>query len=489
MSRNSFGGRASLGGDNTMELKVGKVKGGDAAEEAKQNYSFPMMKMADIVDCLHALGFKVTHKELTEIEHHKDLYRKILEGLVELCMGVSTEELAQPAFVGLSQLENPNLHEESVPHLNSFRAVGNLMKVSGVNDFTLKDYMNPTNKRLKKQLSGIINYAKYREEQIEVITPMLEGRNDLIDRLNKLRSENETYAAQLSELRNATKEEASLVAEKEAEIAELEKEIQKRNDVQAELREDIQELKALNNQLKESIVTRTNQVEEASAKKSKLQGQIVSSPARFKKQLKQAETELAEEEEEIPAMELKVHTYLEWVDHIEEKKKDVMKALNAMGEVQTVVHEQHELESSIETLKAEGEEKRMALSALDQNVQQVVRACNRTEDKLSHLRKQNRNKSDEAANAIKALHEEILRAEQGRTGVRQKVEEIENARVAAEREADAERAAQEQEKKDMVRSYQKLEKVVVAHLRSIRGAVDTDNIENEANCDDSVAFV
>ena len=213
MSRNSFGGRASLGGD-TAELKGLKSTKAPPMDE-KMTYGFPILKMSEIVQCLHALEFKVTQNQLADIENNKEVYKDILESLAEMCVGVTREEMAQPAFVGLQQLENPQLHEESVPNMNSFRAVGNMMKVCGINDFSIRDFLNPNAKRLKKQLSGIVNFIRYREEQENTVMPLAEKRNANMDRLAKLRVENENLASKLAELREATKAEAGKMAEKE----------------------------------------------------------------------------------------------------------------------------------------------------------------------------------------------------------------------------------------------------------------------------------
>ena len=45
----------------------------------------------------------------------------MLEQLTEVCAGISREELNQPAFAGLSVLSYPELHEDSIPHINNFR--------------------------------------------------------------------------------------------------------------------------------------------------------------------------------------------------------------------------------------------------------------------------------------------------------------------------------------------------------------------------------
>lgn len=41
-----------------------------------------------------------------DIENNKGLYREILEFLSEMCVGVTKEEIAQPAFRGLQTFNN-----------------------------------------------------------------------------------------------------------------------------------------------------------------------------------------------------------------------------------------------------------------------------------------------------------------------------------------------------------------------------------------------
>ena len=152
-------------------------------------YSFPLMKMNEIKDCLNALEIKVSESQLNDIENNKSLYREILEFLSELCTGVSKEEMAQPAFNGLSELNTPELHDDSIPILHAFKAVCKMMKICGIPDFTIKDYMAPSVKRFRRQLSGIINFAKFREERFTLLQDVSSARDQLITKLNSRRGE------------------------------------------------------------------------------------------------------------------------------------------------------------------------------------------------------------------------------------------------------------------------------------------------------------
>ena len=59
------------------------------------------------------------------------------------------------------------LHEESVPRINYFRTCRNLMAQCEAPEYTLTDWMKPEPPRLKKALSGVINFAKYWEDKVE----------------------------------------------------------------------------------------------------------------------------------------------------------------------------------------------------------------------------------------------------------------------------------------------------------------------------------
>jgi kinetochore protein Nuf2 len=151
-----------------------------------------------------------------DIENNKGLYREILEFLSEMCVGVTKDEMAQPAFNGLQVFNNYELHEESIPILHAFRAVNKMMNICGIPDFSIKDYMVPSAKRFRRQLSGIINYAKFREERFTLLVDVSKDRERLIEALNMKRAEQENlkaYIAQVqAEVAASMEEEVSAVS-------------------------------------------------------------------------------------------------------------------------------------------------------------------------------------------------------------------------------------------------------------------------------------
>ena len=464
MNRQSLGGRKSLGGglDPTMEMK-------------QSAFSFPTMKLADIKVCLDAISCRVTDSELRDPSGHKDTHQRVLETLVELCTGVTEAELKQPAFDGLVELNNPELHEDSVPRLNSFRAIGKMMKICGVEDFSMRDISHPDPKRFRRQLSGILNFAKFREERMSMLLEITGKREEALNNLRRVQLENEKLTDRLATLRLQTQNEASEIAALDEEVLELEKEIEANNRKQVDLREDIQQLKSFNTSLKEGLSARQNQVEEAQEAKKKLTSLVVSSPARFRKQLSDAEKTLKMEEEDAEDAEAKVSQFVTWINGMEETQTQVKGALESITALQNEAERENKMKKELKNVQELVAEKREALQSLDQNVHHISRQAGRTDEKLKHLRKQCSDQNEESQAGMETLHKQLLEAENERVSLKSALDRGERDVINLEREAEAEAQLMEQEKSDMIQSYQRLEKVVIGHLRSLREAVEATN--------------
>jgi kinetochore protein Nuf2 len=61
----------------------------------------------------------------------------------------------------------PSLHQD-FGEVKFFQALSKCLRMTGLPDFSLRDLHVPTAKRLRHQLSAVINFAKFREEQFKV---------------------------------------------------------------------------------------------------------------------------------------------------------------------------------------------------------------------------------------------------------------------------------------------------------------------------------
>lgn len=144
-------------------------------------FSFPLLTNAEILACLDELELGFTENMLLEPQRHRDEVRNVFEQLAELCCGVSRETIARHARVDSEKIPYAQLHEESTVELAVFRGVADLLRRSGVGDFGLRDWHAPSTKRLKKHLSGVINFAKFREDRLAEYVGLCQRRDCTIE--------------------------------------------------------------------------------------------------------------------------------------------------------------------------------------------------------------------------------------------------------------------------------------------------------------------
>jgi kinetochore protein Nuf2 len=417
-ARPSLGGRSTVAGHN------------------RQAFSFPPLSTNEIILCLHELSIPITEDELNNPDKYKDQVRRIFELLAEMVTGITREEMAQPAFSGLSQLNYPELHEESVPQINSFRACQKMMEVCCIQDFTLKDLMTPSAKRFRRQLSGIINFAKFRAERLGLLHDLTTQREAVLSALNRSKLNNDTLNSRLAALREQTLEESKLIEDTENDIKVAETEISELNIKQAEIRDEIADLKVIRHQIKDSISSRAKQLEEATATKKKLQGQIVNSPERFRKQIHDSADALQQEQHEMRQLERKSRELTAWLVQLDDAHAAATAALEAMQEVKAEVDAQKEAMGYVDEQKELAASKREALKTITQNAQHATRQLAKGEEKLAAIRKQADSRGADTQAELETLHAKIIEAAESRAKSKAKAEKAEAEALRLELEVE-----------------------------------------------------
>lgn len=410
----------------------------------QQVYSFPLLKVGDILLCLNELGIPATEEELTHPEKNKEQIRRIYEVLTELCTGTTREELSQPGFSGLQRLSYPELHEESVPLMNSLRACQKMMEMCAVHDFTIKDLMEPNLKRIRRQLSGIINFAKFKEERHLLQTELTNQRESILKEYTKARVRNEELSKGLAILQEQTKEEAKIISDIEIECKGIENSISELNQRQAEIREEIADLKTDNSKLKDTVTARNIYLEELQQNKKRYQGQIVNSPGRFRKKISDVSQSLHEEQQNIRSAERKLRELSAWTLHVDECLGLVSTAQDSLNEVQVESNKHREAVGSLDELHHQVELKQDIIKTLELNIHQLQRQSVRVEDKLSHIRQQGADRSQESRNVIDQLHSDVSKYERARAVLKEKVDKLQMESVQLEKQLELESELQEQ---------------------------------------------
>jgi kinetochore protein Nuf2 len=199
------------------------------------------------------------------------------------------EELAQPVFTAMDAFEFAELHDESIPSSNFLRHLSKLMAACGVKDFSWRDVWKPEPPRLRRNLSAIINFCKFRDEKLYAFDDLNLRMTALAQEAANVEAERAKNAAELRRLHSERAQQLSDVSKVEAEDQSVLLRNNKLNKQQAALQEEVRGLKQVVNQASDAASQAKFDLTALEQDHDQLLDQVVHSPEKHK----QAISELA----------------------------------------------------------------------------------------------------------------------------------------------------------------------------------------------------
>ena len=436
-----------------------KKRGGGVETVSHTNFIFPVLKNAEILQCLDELGIEVCKTELAEPQRHREKVRKIFWQLLEHCSGVTEDDIEKRCPEELDRFVSPEeaeLHENFVDVL-FFQEMRKLMKTCGIVDFSWKDLYVPTSKRLRCQLSATINMAKFREEQLKIYAELNEPRHQLLVTLEELHGENEQLQEQLNmALTESDKkmEEFDVLAK---ECQELESDIARSNKLQASKREEASQLKKEMTRLKDELAAATWSLQETQAEEERLQGQVVSSPSRRKLELDTKKDALEKEKAETRRLQQEITDGKATTARLQQAIKDLEECLSLQRNVLDEASKYEETAEHLESTEKEVEANEEKASEIEERTNESERSLTRLEEKLAHVHKQSKMKMDAVQDNIDIAKEQLLIVERDRREGLARVEAGEAEVISLKTQMKAEQKKTEQEIAAIVAEYRVLE--------------------------------
>ncbi|CAK4079691.1 unnamed protein product [Aphanomyces euteiches] len=263
-------------------------------------YSFPVLKMSEIFQFMRETKVPVSEEDIKNCD--PAAVRRIFEVFLDVILGVGKDDMSQPALSGLSALQHPNLHEESIPELAFLRTTKKMMDACGVHDFKWQDILRPNPKRLRRQLSAMINFSKFKQERKDHFDQFRKRTDDALKAKQLAEEENAALRRKLEELKAKREAEAPAIQAVNDECTELEGKINVLNERQSILRHEMRTLKGRAEQLRDDLASQ--QMVNMDAKKTieSMQAKIVNSPARFKSEIGDLAVQVDEAKEAVNAL-------------------------------------------------------------------------------------------------------------------------------------------------------------------------------------------
>lgn len=185
-----------------------------------KGFAFKVLQPKDIVSVLSMMG---VHPVATQDHIDRPTSANAVAFFNALAEFAYDMEAQQVKAQMPETVHFPEIYDEAVDALMVFKLSRQLAMINLVDDFNIRDIWDPIPKRFRALLSGMINFCRYKEAKVIVITGMKEDvqalDNDrlmLVDRLNQADSElaaaQERHNAELHDMWTAENEVAAAKA-------------------------------------------------------------------------------------------------------------------------------------------------------------------------------------------------------------------------------------------------------------------------------------
>ena len=296
-------------------------------------------------------------------------------------------------------------------------------------------------------------------------------RAEMLLALEEINQENALLNEQLEKTKMESNNKFQEMDQVERDCEELEIEIARNNKLQAAKREEATELKRQANDLKDDLATATLALQEAQAEYDTLNAQVVSSPSRRKYELQSQKDALACEKQELKALEDKLQRNKTKIVHVNQAIRDVPEITNLLDQVLEVGQKLKQVKEQIGEASSEKESIDKKTEDIVDEMEESQGALHRTEEKLSHARKQNKVKMDAAQEALEAANAQLLMVEKDHREGMSRVEAGEAEVRSMEAQIEQERQKTQEEIDLIIQEYRMMEKLVLEENAKLMKAI------------------
>ncbi|KAJ0743846.1 putative kinetochore protein Nuf2 [Helianthus annuus] len=348
-----------------------------------------------------------------------NLYAQLL-----IHIGSLQEDSGLLEFADLDQLENPDLHVDSVRMMSLFRKVREVIDAicPKMFVFTLRDLVKPDPDRTEFFVGAILNFCLYRDTKMNMIRPAVDELTALDEQRQELEAKILQWNAEISELNELRERETPDIKELETKIEELRQAIAARNKQQSSLQATIRKKRDVSKEMDEKISSAEFALVQSAQENASLRSKIVQSPDKLQRKLEEKKTALTEAKN---AEKAAIQSFNEKTASLElysKASKKMNKHLKLMQTLQEQVNSAKQVEKDVKVLKAKNSDDGVLDKSLEAKLFELQGRVDQLEELLKQLQKERDVKCEEASKELNNVRSQM---EYNHCGLEQSQREVE----------------------------------------------------------------
>lgn len=380
-------------------------------------FEYPRLPLKEIIVVLAETGIAtVTEANLTKpnSDFVTDLFTRIL-----VHINCLQEDHGLVEFADLEQLDNPDMHVDSVKMMNLYHKIKEVIAdLHCPRQFNLKDIVKLEADRTQLFLSAILNFCIHREYRMNILQPIVgvfevlddQGR-ELDDRILQLNDE-------ISELNEAKEREMPFVQEIETKIKEMQQEITALNNQQHSLKIMIRNRREASTEMDQKISSAEFALVQNAQENRSLRSKIVQSPDKLQRTLEERKIAQVEAKDAERAAMQSFHEQTATDEVYTKARKKMTNNLSQMQTLQEQVNEAKKVEKDVKVLKTKNsDDDTVSDKSLVAKLYEKQGRVDQLEELLKQLEKEKDLKCEEASKELNNVRAQV---EYNRRGLEQR---------------------------------------------------------------------
>ena len=312
----------------------------------------------------------------------------VYSAFADIIMGVTKDFFDASVEACSSEADHFDIHADSLLLMVFYQHLYILMKEVGFPEFSLQDITKPEAKRVRRILSAIINFAKFREERLEVYEKFTSKASEYQTKLEDLMIQNEDMTRRVEDLKVRRIQEEPLVAQARATNEGLTNELYDLKRIEGQTMAEYDRLKSekaeLTARLDNNSLLRQNTEREI----QKIRSRIVHSPEKLKQQLLDMTSSLSNEKQYLSEKGKKSRELVAKIDILTQLESDVQSCIKLMEECDSELARVETAQKKVTQNEENVEQKRLEVRELSVRDTQLQRQLTNAEDKLARATRQ-----------------------------------------------------------------------------------------------------
>ncbi|KAI1315017.1 kinetochore-associated Ndc80 complex subunit nuf2 [Mortierella claussenii] len=351
-----------------------------AAHEA---YHFPLLKPQAIVSCLTDIQVSWTEDELARPTPQKMLL--VYEIFLDMATEASRDDCSLDEIQDMGIASSAEFVIDAVRFYIFLYQLTNMMYDVGVPDFSSRDLTKPEAERVRRVLSAVINFAKFKEDRQGPIFEDLRPSDQVIGMIPECERDHRQLMEEIEALRQQKLQQEPKIEEYKVVNQALaeEMEICKKREAQTTRQKDevTKERHLLNEQSKELSAA----VEKANKELEVLRLQLVHIPETLESDLLQLPESIQSLVGQVEQHRRQVQSRYAAVERIESVPREVATILEMMNDTLDLLDKLQQEVLMVDSVKSQIEKQRLEVSTLETKLKQNERQTKVLEDKIRTL--------------------------------------------------------------------------------------------------------